>query len=420
MEKEKVGRLSLWANRDFVKLWTGQTISELGSHITYYGLPLLAVLTLNASGSTLGLLTVAGSIPAIVFGLVAGVWVDRLRRKPVMIAADLGRALALGTIPLAAVLGVLNEWQLFVVTALAASLGVFFNAAYRAYLPSLVERDALVESNSRLAFSGSLVEIVGPGMAGGLVQAITAPMAMLFDAISFVISAVSILWMHAVEAPSPPPEARQPALTEAREGLRFVFRQPILRALALQTVTDNFFGSFFAVLYTLYCIRVLHLSPVAIGLTIGMGGAGSVVGSLLAKRAADRFGLGRTLSGVLLIGSAFGPLIILAAFARPWAFWLMMLAQAGDITRMIYDIHSTSLRQAIPPARLLGRVNASMDLLGVCLIPVGALLGGWLGDQIGATATLTIAILGSLFAKLWVILSPIRRLTQLPTEPVEG
>jgi hypothetical protein len=338
----------------------------------------------------------------------------------VMIAADLGRALALATIPVAAVLGGLHAWQLYGVAAVAASLGVFFNAAYRAYLPSLVERGTLVEGNSRLAFSSSLVEIVGPGLAGGLVQAITAPMAMLFDAISFVISAISILWIRTAEAPPPPVAARQSALTEARDGLRLVFGQPILRALALHTVTANFFGSFFSVLYALYGIRVLHLTPVAIGLTIGMGGVGSVFGALLAGRAAKKFGLGRTMTGALLIGGAFGPLIPLAAFAGPWALALMMLAQSGDFTRTIFDIHAISLRQAVTPDRLLGRVMASMDLLAVVLIPFGALLGGWLGDTIGVTETLTIAIVGQFMANLWVILSPIRNLAAMPAQPVEG
>jgi MFS family permease len=395
---------------DFLKLWGGQTVSELGSALTYNGLPLLAVITLNASAVQLGLLTAAGSVPVILFGLVAGVWVHRLSRRPVMIAADLGRALVLASIPVAALLGVLHAGQLYWVAALAGALGVFFNAAYRAYMPSLVSREALVASNSRLTLSSSLVEVVGPGLAGALVQAITAPMAILFDALSFLVSALSLGLIRQPEPPAPPPGEYQSGVQEAREGLSLVLRQPVLRALALHGVVGNFFGSFFAVLYALYGIRVLHLTPIALGIAIGVGGASSVVGSLLAETAARKFGLGGTMVGALMISWVFSLLGPLAASAGGLGFALLVTSQVGDVAGTIFNIHATSLRQTIAPERMLGRVVASTDLLVTGIGPLGALVGGLLGARYGAQATLAIACGGFFLANLWVIFSPIRKM----------
>src|SRR5512133_2672970 len=274
----------LWRNPDFIKLWTGQTISTLGSHITNGGLPLLAVITLKASPFQMGLLQAVGSAPVLLFSLVAGVWVDRLRRRPILIAADLGRALILATIPLAAVLGWLTIWHIYFVIALTGILTVLFNTAYRAYLPALVEQEHIVEGNSKLALSDSAAEVVGPGLTGVLVQTITAPIAILFDALSFVVSAVSLLFIRKGELPPNLAGERQSVLQEAREGVRAVMREPILLALTATDATMSFFGNFIGVLYALYAIRVLHLSPAAIGLTIGVGGASSLIGALLAER----------------------------------------------------------------------------------------------------------------------------------------
>jgi MFS family permease len=395
---------------DFYKLWGGQTISELGSAITYNGLPLLAVITLNATPVQLGLLTAAGSVPVILFGLVAGVWVDRLRRRPVMIAADLGRAAVLVSLPIAALLGVLHAGQLYWVAALAGALGVFFNAAYRAYLPTLVSREALVASNSRLTLSSSVVEIVGPGLAGALVQAITAPLAILFDSLSYLVSAVSLAIIRQPEPPPPPPGGYQSAFKEAVEGFSLVMHHPVLRALALQGVVGNFFGSFFAVLYALYVIRVLHLTPIALGVAIGVGGVSSVFGSLFAEQAARRFGLGVTLIAGLLIGDLFTVLGPLAASVGGLGFAFLIISQASDIAGTIYNIHATSLRQSIPPERMLGRVIASTDLLVTGIGPVGALVGGLLGARFGPQVALSIAVAGFFLSSLIVIASPIRKL----------
>jgi MFS family permease len=281
----------LWASPDFVKLWSGQTISELGSRITREGLPLTAVLVLHATTVQMGLLTALGGASTLVFGLIAGVWVDRLRRRPILIAADLGRALLLASIPLAALAGVLQMGQLYTVAALAGVLTVFFDVAYQSYLPALVARDQILEGNSKLALSASIAEIAGPGLTGILVQAITAPIAILFDALSFLVSALSV---GLIRKPEPPPAARAPEhlVAETLAGLRFIFGHPVLRPLGLRWATTFLSMGFLGPLYVLYAIQILHLKPAMLGVVIAMGGVGAMVGSVLAPRLVRRFGLG--------------------------------------------------------------------------------------------------------------------------------
>lgn len=405
----------LWRNADFLKLWTGQTISELGSRITRDGLPLLAVITLGATPFQMGLLSAIGSAPVLLASLFAGVWVDRLHRKPLMIAADIGRAILLGSIPLAAVLGVLGMGQLYVITALVGVLSLLFSVAYLAYLPSLVERKHLVEGNSKLALSDSAAEVAGPGIAGVLIQVITAPMAILFDALSFLVSALSLAFIRKPEPPPAPPETRQSVLHEAREGLTTVTTQPVLRALALAIATMSFFGNFFGVLYGLFAVRELGIGPAALGLTIGVGGIGSLLGALLSPRVVRRFGLGRTLIGILWVEGLFSLMIPLAGSFPRFALPMLTLAQLGDMFGTIFFINAVSLRQSITPDRLLGRVNGSMELLVALVSPVGALMGGLLAEQIGVQVTLLIAVFGITMGSLWLLFSPARALKELPS-----
>jgi predicted MFS family arabinose efflux permease len=400
---------------DFLKLWGGQTVSSLGSYITLYGLPMLAVITLKASPAQMGILQAAGSAPALLLSLLAGVWVDRLRRRPVMIAADLGRGLILATIPLAAVLGRLSIGQIYAVIALAGMLSLFFNSAYRAYLPSLVAQQSIQAGNSRLAMSESLAEMVGPGIAGLLVQTIGAPLAILFDALSYGVSVISLGLIRKPEARPVATGERQPAVQEAREGLKTISRQPLLRALAGQTAVSSFFGSFIGVLYTLYAIRLLHLSPAGIGLTVGVGGVSSLVGSFLAGRVTRRFGLGRSLVGLFFIGILFTLLIPLAASLPTLGLGLLLLAQSSDLFGMIYQINVLSLRQSITPPRLQGRVNASFDLLTAGASPLGALAGGFLAGTIGMQTTLFLAAGGLALSGLFLVFSPLQGLINWPS-----
>ncbi len=400
-----------------MKFWTGQTISELGSRITRDGLPLAAVLTLGATPTQMGLLAAAGTAPVILVGLLAGVWVDRLRRRPILIASDLGRAVLLATIPAAALFGVLGMAQLYVVAALAGILSVSFDVAYAAFLPSLVEREHLIEGNSKLALSGSTAEILGPGIAGVLVQALTAPIAIFLDALSFVVSAVSVAWIHKPE-PAPVPTREQPHVgREIAEGLQTVIRHPVLRALTGSAGTLGFFGGFFGTLYTLFAIRELGLNAAGLGVAIAFGGIGDLLGALAAQRLVARAGLGATLVAMLVVMSVGGmltPLAVLAGSSLWLALGMLIASQlVGDWARAIYLINEVSLWQAVTPHGLLGRTNASLQLVMAIVTLAGSLAGGILGQTIGLTATLVIAVLGRLLAMGWVAFSPVRRLQQI-------
>jgi len=412
----------LWRHPDFMKLWIGQTISAVGSRITREGLPLTALLILSATPAQLGILTALGSLPVLFLSLIAGVWVDRLRRRPILIAADVGRFVLLLTIPAAALTGHLSMELLYVVAVLAAAMTLFFDVAYESVLPALVQPENVLEGNSKLATTESLAEIGGPALAGALIQLITAPLAICLDALSFLISGVSVAL---IRAPEPAPNPRVDGQTiwhEISEGLRVIAHNPVLRTLAIGMGVRGFFGNFFGTLYSLYAIRELGLSPAVLGVLIGMGGVGALIGSLLAARLPRRFGLGRTMTAMLLISSLINGLIPLASGPTLLSAGMLMLAQLiGDAAMVVFLINELSLRQVIVPDRLLGRVNASVGFLARGIAPVGALMAGLLADQIGARPTLWIAVIGILLTSLWMLASPVRQLQQHPAYvPAEG
>jgi predicted MFS family arabinose efflux permease len=331
--------------------------------------------------------------------------------------ADLGRALLLGVIPLTAALGVLRIELVYGVVILAGLLGVFFDTAYRAYLPTLVERANLVEGNSKLALSSSLAEIGGSGLAGVLVQWIGAPFAVLLDALSFLVSAGSLALIRKPEPPLVSSAGQPSMLREALEGLRAVSGHPTLRALLGAEATLSFLGNFIGPLYALYAIRELGLSPAALGLTIALGGVSSLVGALLAEATLSRFGLGATLVSMLALISATTLLLPLAASFKGLGFLFLAIGQLlGDGLHTIYMIHAISLRQAVTPDRLLGRVSASMELVSKGVAPLGALVGGVLGAAFGVQTALFVAALNGLLASLWIAASPVRRM-RAPPEP---
>jgi MFS family permease len=274
----------LWTNPDFVKIWAGQTISHMGNGITGIALPLTAVLVLSATPAQMGILSAFSGASVLVFGILAGVWVDRLRRRPILIVADLGRAILLATIPLAALIGVLHLTQLFIVAALVGILTVFFNVANQSFLPSLVPQEQIVEANSKLAMSVSLAEIGGPALAGPLVQLIGAPLAILCDAVSFLVSTLSIGLIRMRELPPVPSKSRQSIWRESIDGLRMIREHELLRSLAISTILFEFFGNFIATLYVLYIVRELHLPPIIIGFLIATGGVSAFIGTLVAQR----------------------------------------------------------------------------------------------------------------------------------------
>jgi predicted MFS family arabinose efflux permease len=397
-----------------MKLWVGQAISAFGSHITWQALPLTALLVLAANPTEIGFLTAIETVPVFLFGLVAGVWVDRLRRRPIMIVADLGRALLLGSIPVAAIFGVLSLPQLFIVAGLAGTLTIFFDVADQSYLPTLVEREHILEGNSKIITSRSIAEITGQPAGGLLVQLITAPFAIAVDALSFLISALCITLIRKPESAPSQPEQRQPVLKEALEGLQVTFSNAILRALTFSAIQRTFFGSFFGTLYIIFIVKELQMPVWVTGVLVGAGGVSSLLGSVIAERVTRRFGVGKILIGATLAPAMTNLLVPLTGGPFWLAFTILIIGQLSDAGWAIFFISETSTRQSVTPEHQLGRVNASAHFLlgGAGLL--GAIVGGLLGDLIGIRLTLFIAVAGLMLAVLWMLFSPVRKLDQLP------
>jgi MFS family permease len=409
------GRSSLWRHRDFMKLWTGQTISLLGSQITLLALPLAAILLFKASAFQVGLLGTVEFLPFVLFGLPVGVWVDRLRRRPILILADAARFAIIGSVPLAYALGALHMTQLYVVAFLSGVFTVFFDVAYGSYLPSLVERGHLVEGNSKLEISRSGAQLAGPGLAGLLVQAFSAPVALLADSLSYVASVFSLLLIRLPEPPSEPPAGGRAGMRgEIGEGLRYVLRNRVLRPILACTATLNFFGMMTQAVLLLYAVRELHLSPGVIGAILTVGNVGFLVGAFLAARIAGRLGVGPTLIGAALFIGGSAALVPLAtrSTAVPLLVAFTLLASFGGV---IYNINGRSVAQTIAPERLLGRTIATNRFIVWGTIPAGSLLGGILGSQVGLRTTLWIAAAGGFVAFLPPLLSPIRRMRLMPS-----
>jgi MFS family permease len=403
-------RAGLWGNSDFIKLWLGQTVSYFGSGITGIAIPLTAVLVLAATPAQMGILGALDGVSVLVISLLAGVWVDRVRRRPLLIATDLGRAFVLSTIPLAALLGVLHIGQLYIVAALAGMLTVIFNVAHSAFLPSLIPHESLVEGNSKLGMSDSLAEIGGPATAGPLVQLISAPFAVFFDALTFLFSACCLGLIHTPEPLPAVHEQRKSIWSDLVEGLHVVLKNPLLRALAGSAGIFSLFGNFVGALYALYVIRQLGAPPIYLGLLIATGGVSALAGAFMAERVVRRFGLGRTVGMGLFMYGVTGLLIPLAGGYVALALPLLFLSQLlGDASVSIYLIAEVSLRQSLVPGNVLGRTNASMQFLSQGFAPLGALLAGILGELIGLRLTILIGVLGVMLAGTWLLLSPVRK-----------
>ena len=403
---------SLWRNTDFRKLWAGQTVSELGSVVTRTAIPLVALIVLGAGPLQFALLIVAASLAVLLVGLFAGAWVDRLRRRPILIWADVIRAVLLFSIPAAYIGGFLRIEQLYLVVFLEGCLGALFDAAYPAYVPSLIGVDRVVEGNSKLATSSSLAEIGGPGLAGGLVQAIGAPLAILVDAISFAVSAVSLILIRGREPSRPPRPSGTPIRLEILEGLRLIQRHSVLLPLMLRSVFAHVAGSFYGVLYTIYLIHELHLSPLLLGIVVSAGGVGSLIGSLFASRAISRFGFGPALIWTATGASIIGVLTPLAGGPLVLATTMVFLPQLiGDGLQTIEGVAELSLIQGVIPDRILGRVNANLEVFshGIAY-PLGALLAAGLAGWVGVRGGIAIGWAGMAVSILLLVFSPLPRI----------
>jgi MFS family permease len=406
-------RGGLWHHLDFRRLWIGETVSQFGTMVSQLALPLVAILVVHASTFEVGLLTAFESLAFLIVGLPAGAWVDRMRFRTVLIVNDLVRAAAMGSIPLAAWLGFLSIGQLYVVALLVGVSTVFFDVAYQSYLPELIDRKSLVEGNAKLQASESVSQIAGPSIGGLLIQALTAPYAVLVDAISFLWSAA---WVAAIKVRPPKPQRRPDRNLgrEIAEGLRFVIGNRMLRSIAMCTGSSNLFSSMaFAVFYVLLA-RELHLSAGIIGLIMSTSAIGGLLGSLVASRIAARLGQGPTIWLSVFVG---GPMSFVVPFVqRDWTLALLAAVQVvwwGTV--VVYNITQVSFRQGLCPPALLGRMNATMRFLVWGTMPLGGLLGGVLGSVIGVRHTLLVVAIGQCLVFLPVYFSPLRHQRELPS-----
>jgi MFS family permease len=410
----------LWSHPDFLKLWTGQSISELGSQVSQLAIPWLAAVGLLASPFAFSLLGVLGFLPFILFALPAGVWVDRLRRRQILIVGDASRAALLALIPILWALGVLQIWHLLILQFAIGIFTVFFDVAYQSYLPALIEREHLIDGNSKLQLTVSVAQVAGPSMSGGLIAAITAPYAIVLDAVSFVASTLFMLRMkHGEELPELAPGTERPRMwPQVKEGLQWVVGNRQLRAIAGCTGTSNFFGTSLFAIAILYFVRSLHLSAIEVGAVFAVGSIGSIAGALLANRLQKTIGVGRSIVVNAVLFSSAGIAYPLA----PHSFPLPVL-MAGQLVfgfaGVTYNITQVSLRQAITPERLQGRMNAAMRWIVWGTIPLGLLMGGAIGQWIGLRTALWVGAIGSLPTFLWVLLSPVRSIREMPESLLE-
>jgi predicted MFS family arabinose efflux permease len=407
-------RSPFFLHGQFALLWTGQTVSTFGSHISGLGLPVIAVLLLHATPAQLGLLAALAALPGAGLGLLIGVWVDRLPRRLLMLVADLGRALLLTLLPVLAAAGLLHFAWLALIAALSGVLGVVFEVACLSFLPTLLQPDELLIGNSRLATSAALAEIAGPPLAALFIQLLSAPLAILLDACSFLCSAGCLCLLRLPERPAllaPCGSERVPFARQLARGPGYVFGHPLLRPLAAYTCTQNFCGGAFAALYLIYTWRLLGASPLAYSLLVACGGLGAFAGSWGAARCVRRFGCGRTLPGAALLFGGLAFCTPLAAGPAPLAFALLALSQLlADAGFAVYTISEISLRQQLVPGHLLGRTNACMYMLSSAALPLGALLAGLLSEFIGVRLTLLAGSAGMLLAVAWLLFSPVRHL----------
>lgn len=407
----------LWRHPDFLKLWTGQSLSQFGTAVTQLALPTAAILLLHAGPVQIGLLGALEFLAFPTLGLFAGVWADRLRRRPIMIVCDTVRMLALGSVPAAWLLGSLTMGQLYAVAALTGVGSVFFDVAYQSYLPALVEREDLLEGNSKLEVTRSLAQVVGPGLAGLLIQFFKAANAILADSISYLISVVTLIWIRKPE-PEPAPRSERPGFfKEMGEGIRVVFGHRMIRLIAGCTATSNLFGNIGFTVVIIWLYRQVHLSPGQVGLIFSLGSIGAVIGSVIAFPVAQRIGMGVTLLLSTLLGSAAGLLQPLAGSTSIAVGLLAVIAFFMSATGPIYNINQVSYRQAAIPVHLQGRLNATVRTFIWGTIPIGNALGGVLGSAIGLVPTIYLGFGLSSLSALWIVAGPVRIKGQPEPEP---
>jgi predicted MFS family arabinose efflux permease len=395
--------------RDFQKLWAGQTISFFGSEVTAFALPLTAVLVLGASASEMGMLVALQHLPMALFGLVAGVWIDRLRRRPILAACSFLQAVLLASIPIAWMAGRLSLTHVYLVSFGSGTFFVISQIADRAYLPTLLSSSQLMRGNAKIALSGSVAQTVGPGFAGVLVQWLTAPIAIAFDAASYLIAGLLTLSIRTPEPKPPSAGTRTRTVAEVKDSLVTVMRHPLLRPLVLCTAMHNICSTMIVAVYVLYLTRELAVTPFLLSLIFMAGGLGAVCGSILTTRLTAGFGVGPSLILMQAVTGIARLLVPLAMGSLSQVVATLMFSQflLGTV-RATFNVTQFSLRQTVIEAATMARVNATIGFLFWAVTPLGALAGGYLGDVLGVHPTLWIAASGVLLSTGFLFFSRLR------------
>jgi MFS family permease len=408
---------NLWHHRDFRRLWFSDTVSQFGNTFTSLALPAIAVITFHATPLEMGILGAVSFASYPLLGLFVGVWADRYRRRRIMIGCNLGRMLVLGSIPVAYAVGTFSFIQVFLVATINGALSVFFDAAYQAYLPVLVERKDLIEGNQKLQMSQSAAQVSGPGIAGTIYYALGGALTIAFDALGYLASSLSLI---SIKTPEDEivldlNDPQRDFFREMKEGIQVIIGNSILKRLAGCSATSNLGGNIIGAVLVIFVLDNLHFSTIVYGLIGTVGAIGFVIGVLITRRITARLGVGASLA--LSIASAF---IALANPLSELGYGFVILSSVFFLTGLmgpIYNINAVSLRQAITPNRIQGRMNATMRAIIWGTIPVGSILGGLLGDMIGITDTLYVGALVAGSATLWILLGPVIRIKSQP-EPV--
>ena len=406
--------MTLLRDAAFRRFWIGQTVSLVGDQVSLFAVPLTAVLTLSANATQMGLLTAAGLMPSLLFSLAAGAAVDRHgRRRRIMLATDLGRALLMVTIPVSYLLGRLGLPQLYAVTFAVGTLDVLFFVAYTTLFVSVVPRARYVEGESMLNGSRALSVIVGQSGAGLLVAVFSAPGAIVLDALTFVVSAVALARIRPVESP-----VAEPGRGQLIAGVRFIAGSRIVRSALGATATLNFFTFALNAIVILYATRFLHVRPAALGLVLGTGAIGGVLGSVVTGRVTRRIGIGPTfVAGCVLFPA---PLVLIPAAGGPHTLVLACLVAAefgAGVGVMLLDIAGGAIFAGVIPHELRSRVSGAYRTVNYGVRPLGAVTGGLLGSAIGLRPTLWLAVAGAVTCALWLVRSPLPALRELEPEP---
>jgi MFS family permease len=409
------------ANPDFVKLWIGETISLTGTQVTMFALPLIGVLTLHVSVFQVGLLNAMRTIPVLFFSLFAGAWLDRRRRRPVMIVCSLGNALLIGLVPVSYGLGMLTLTLLFAVCIVSGVLSVVFDVGVQTYVPSIIDRRHLSASNSRMQTSYSISLAAGPGLAGLLVGLITAPVTLSVDAVSYLCSAIGLL---AIRKPEPEPEkpAEQASILKSiGEGLSTVYGDRSLRYLLILSGSFNFVQSAFITVFMVYAVRDEHASSVRLGIVLAAIAVGGITGAIYTNKIGARLGVGLTMFIGIAMAVIFPmALLIPHSFSLPAIVMMSITEFCYGFGVLAFNVHSITLRQAITPNRLLGRSNASFRLVVVGTAPLGAILIGVLGDYTSLHTAFMVSVLAFPAALITVPLCPAFRLKEIPARNLDG